>query len=82
MSRLREDHAAGRFLAVNQRENKVMKVFVAFELDEDAEKFGGAATVPLSLHEALCKAIHERNEDAENWLTNNITNIADVAVFV
>lgn len=43
------------------------KITVTFEVDE---------TVTFEqLHEALCKTIHEGDEDARQWLEDNILDV-------
>lgn len=50
---------------------------IKFELTENAVPFGGADNIQDSLHEALCKAIHEQDPDAIDWLTDNVVNIQE-----
>lgn len=50
---------------------------ITFELQEDSvELFGEATNMKDSLHEALCQAIHEGNEEALEWLQNNVMDVA------
>ena len=44
------------------------------ELDNGTLGFNGLSRKD-SIHEALCKCIHEQDEDALEWLTTNISNI-------
>lgn len=53
-----------------------MKVAVIFELPEAGVYFGQAKGLTESLHEALCQAIHEGNNDAIAWLNQYIVDIS------
>ena len=54
-----------------------MKTTIKFETDnKNIELFEGCNTIEDSIHEALCLAIHEGNEDALAWLQDNVINIA------
>ncbi len=54
-----------------------MKVNIEFELPNDME-YANFNSCPEALHEALCKAIHEGDVQAHNWLNLNVINIATV----
>jgi hypothetical protein len=42
---------------------------------ENTPTFSGCKTINYSIHEALCLAIHEGDEDALEWLMDNIKDI-------
>lgn len=48
---------------------------IIFRFHDDAKPALGATTVRLTLHEALCKAIHEHDAEALHWLGKNIADI-------
>jgi len=52
-------------------------VTITFEVNDDSPLIDGCENVQDSLHEALCLFIHENDEDALDWLQNNIEDISD-----
>lgn len=48
---------------------------IRFQVFSEAKDFGEAKGHANSLHEALCKSIHEGDEAASNWLNDNVLNI-------
>lgn len=48
---------------------------IEFELGDSPVLFGEAKNIDDSLHEALCKAIHEQDHEAIEWLNANIIDI-------
>jgi hypothetical protein len=55
-----------------------MTVTVKFEVDTlvgQPELFPGTDTLKHSLHEALCLLIHEGDEDALQWLMDNVADV-------
>lgn len=48
---------------------------IEFELGNNPTLFGEAKTSADSLHEALCKVIHEQDHEALEWLTANVIDI-------
>jgi len=61
-----------------------MKVILIFEVSDNTENktFGETTTKAESLHEALCKAIHEDHDDAHHWLNDNVLSIDGTQIFV
>lgn len=55
----------------------MLKCLMSLELDGTTEipMFNGCATIEASVHEALCKAIHELDISALTWLSNYTTDI-------
>lgn len=51
------------------------KLHLSFELGDDVPLFGEAKTEATSLHEALCQAFYEENEEAYEWLFQNVVDI-------
>jgi len=51
-------------------------ITITFEVNDRAEMFDGLITTHNSLHEALCKAIHEGDEDALDWLMDNVEDVS------
>lgn len=51
-----------------------MKATIKFEID--ATPFNGITNPKDALHEALCKAIHEGDADALQWLEDNVLDLA------
>lgn len=55
-------------------ENK--NITITITLDKGTDMLNDeTTTLSDSLHEALCLAIHEGNEDALDWLMDNVINI-------
>ena len=52
------------------------RVQVRFEIDMGGDMFPGCKTMMASVHQALCKAIHERDKAALNWLQDQILDIS------
>ena len=53
-----------------------MTVTIQFEIDDQTPMLNDeTTTVEESLHEALCLAIHEGDEEAIGWLMDNIIDI-------
>jgi hypothetical protein len=50
-------------------------VTIVLQTADDAKVMEGTKNIYDSVHEALCKAIHEGNTDALNWLTDNIVDV-------
>lgn len=48
---------------------------IIFRFRDDTTPALGAKNVKLTLHEALCKAIYERDPVALKWLSDNIVDI-------
>lgn len=53
--------------------NKTKTVTIKFEIENAL--FEDCKNSRLSLHEALCKAIHELDADAMNWLQDNVVDV-------
>ena len=45
------------------------------EAFENTPLFGECKTITDSIHEALCLSIHENNEEALEWLSDNVMDI-------
>lgn len=54
---------------------KHLNIKTSFELGDDVPLFGEAKTIADSLHEALCQAFYEGNEEAYEWLFQNVVDI-------
>jgi hypothetical protein len=53
-----------------------MIITIQFEIDDQTPLLNKEiTTIKESLHEALCLAIHEDDEEAMTWLANNIIDI-------
>jgi hypothetical protein len=53
-----------------------MKITITFEINQRSPLLNDETkSLPDSLHEALCLAIHEYDEDALDWLANNVEDI-------
>ena len=50
-------------------------ITIKIKVNNNAERLDGCDNIYDSLHEALCMAIHEGDEDALNWLQNNVEDI-------
>lgn len=57
-------------------EDNNMKITITFELDPNTTNFGRCEEPTTSLHEAICQAVHEANEDALDWLVNNVVDVS------
>lgn len=51
-------------------------ITITIEVNDNAERLDGCDNIHDSLHEALCKVIHEGDEDALDWLTDNVEDIS------
>lgn len=56
-----------------------MKFLIEFTIPKNGSSLLNKETKNIkdSLHEALCLAIYENDEDAIDWLQNHISNISD-----
>ena len=53
-------------------------ITITFEVDDNSPLVDGCENVEDSLHEALCLFIHEGDEEAGEWLKDNVEDVEDV----
>ena len=69
------EHYMGEAVEEESEEENKLDVVIKFELDNNTSSFGEASPGADSLHEALSQAIHEGNQDALDWLSDNVLDI-------